>query len=301
MDKLNEHLRSSNLSTIQENHVISGGGHTENLNRIPLTSPSYNEIPSGMGHHNSLITPHSLYQLPHTTMINQWQYNSIIPHDNFMAQYQPSLHHQHQSSSICETQTTSTVGSTSQSYTFPQQNSLVANLSLNSHKKEEKSQTRFAYSNLRSEFNILKKENSTNFNTSLPNSCSSSIKKEILNDSGDSKNNSSQGFFTNETIIRTLPEKECPKVLSTKICLMCQASVNLDSEQDWKDSKSGFTSSSFTIVYDAVKKIVNEMSINAKVRKTSIICGTCFALLDLTDDLQEQINELNIQLKVSFI
>ena len=142
---------------------------------------------------------------------------------------------------------------------------------------------------------------------SLTNSYSdiNSVKTETINEcqvfSGLSKFMPYNEFHQSETIVKPLPDNihEVTKE-SEKNCLVCQDNIKLDFK-DWKDCFTDFTTTSFTLVCDALNNIINEKSANIKLRKMTVICGSCFSLLDQADELEVQVNEVKKQLTVSYI
>ena len=214
MDKLTDHLRSS--SNLE--HVIENGGpssHSINI-RSSMSFHNYTEVPTTMTHPSNLLASHSFYQLPHTTMLNQWQHGSIIPAEH-MSHYQQSLHPQQQPTNLCDNHNMPNTNSpSSNSYSYTPHSSDISNLALSLQKKDNKNHEGI-FPILDSEYSSCKKEKQTPTNNTEDNS----IKVEVTSESHNLSNNTkyqNNDFSIEEKTNNSKPIilKETSKLSATK-------------------------------------------------------------------------------------
>ena len=87
----------------------------------------------------------------------------------------------------------------------------------------------------------------------------------------------------NAAVSDEIKDKDC-KVMS---CSLCNSIVNVDKDQ-WRDLQNDFTSSSFLQLSEFVTIIMKEINDNFTLKRTKVVCWSCFSILDLLDDLQQQ-------------
>ena len=80
-------------------------------------------------------------------------------------------------------------------------------------------------------------------------------------------------------------------------CFVCYKTILL-SEDSWRDVYSDFTSTSFLQLSELITQIMKETKTNVKWKsfKDALVCMTCFSLLDLVDELQEQLKSMKKEL-----
>ena len=73
-----------------------------------------------------------------------------------------------------------------------------------------------------------------------------------------------------------------------KICFICHKIVSVNIEP-WRHLRNDFTSSTFVQLSDLICDIMAETNKQIKLKKTAVVCMSCFELLDRVDQLQEQL------------
>ena len=71
-------------------------------------------------------------------------------------------------------------------------------------------------------------------------------------------------------------------------CSLCHSTIRI-MDEPWRHLQNDFSSTTFCNLLELVKKVLKEGNKSSKLIKTSIICMSCFTLLDRVDELQEQI------------